>query len=595
MSKQSELMLQSLMESTASLTGSDFFVRLAEKITTVLDVSHVYISKKVGDILEPLAVYYDQQIHPNEIYETVGTPCLEAMQRGSYYCSRNLRFCFPNDPNLVKMEVESYLGIALKNDSGETIGVFCILSRKPIADPARAKILLKIFAARAAAELVRLQQSEIELQESNERFRATFEQAAVGIAQNSLDGKYMQVNQKFCDIIGYPEAELLSKSYVEITHPEDLTNDNEKSRLLIAGELQSFTMEKRYIRKDGEIVWANLAVSLARNLVGEPQYYIGVIEDISDRKKSEIVLQQLNRELEAANHQLEDYSQTLEQRVQERTNELKTVQERIIAQEKLASLGTLTAGIAHEIRNPLNFVKNYAEGSIELAQELREILQPMFSSQAQQTASVIETLISDLQENASTIHQHSLRAAEIIDSMMQHSRSEPAPMQPTRLNNLLDKALKLAFRSKRVQDINFNVSIDTNYDPEVDLVDVISNTLMRAFINLIDNAYDAMRSKQMLNADDTQPSSYIPSLTVSTQLMGKAVEICIRDNGCGLAPEIQSKVLDPFFTTKPPGAGTGLGLSLTHDIIVKQHQGTLEIKSELNEFTEILVSIPLHA
>jgi signal transduction histidine kinase len=146
-----------------------------------------------------------------------------------------------------------------------------------------------------------------------------------------------------------------------------------------------------------------------------------------------------------------------------------------------------------------------------------------------------------------------------------------------------------------VQDINFNVSIHTNYDPEVDLVDVISNTLMRAFINLIDNAYDAMHSKQMLNADDTQPSSYIPSLTVSTQLVGKTVEICIRDNGCGLAPQIQSKVLDPFFTTKPPGAGTGLGLSLTHDIIVKQHQGTLEIKSEPNEFTEILVSIPLHA
>jgi PAS domain S-box-containing protein len=601
--KQSELMLQSLMESTASLTGSDFFVYLAEGIAKALDVSHVYISKKVGEILEPLAVYYDQQIHPNSIYQTANTPCLESMQRGNYYCPKDVQSHFPNDPNLVEMEVDSYLGLALKNESGETIGVFCILNRTAITNLKRAEILLNFFASRAAAELVRLQQSEIDLQESNERFRATFEQAAVGICQNSLDGKYMQMNQRFCAIMGYSEIELLIKSFTELTHPDDLEKDDQQTRLLVKGELQSFTMEKRYIRKDGEIVWANLAVSLARNLNGEPQYFIGIVQDISDRKRAELELarllqelSQLNVKLEEANHQLEDYSQTLEQRVQERTNELKSAQERIIAQEKLASLGTLTAGIAHEMRNPLNFVKNYAEGSIELSQELLENLQPIFSAQEPQTASLIEALINDLQENASTIHRHSLRAAEIIDSMMQHSRSEPAPMQPTRLNTLLDEAVKLTSHSKRVQDINFNVSIHTNYDPEVDLVDVISNTLMRAFINLIDNAYDAMYSKQIqLKVYDLQPNPYIPSLTVSTQLMEEKVEICIRDNGCGLAPQIQSKVIDPFFTTKPPGAGTGLGLSITQDIIVKQHQGTLEISSELNEFTEILIAIPLHS
>jgi PAS domain S-box-containing protein len=697
--------------------------------------------------------------------------------------------------------------------------------------------------------------AEIALGDSNERLRATFDQAAVGICQNSLDGKYMQINQRLCDIMGYSETELLAKSFTELTHPEDLAKDDEKARLLVKGELQSFTMEKRYIRKDGEVVWANLAVSLARNLNGEPQYFIGIVQDISDRKQTEIVLRQykrmveiapagmalvdqdytyrlvnqiyldqnerqldevvgvsirdvmgddtfqnivkprfarcltgetidygnwfyfkkagnrfvsatyspyfevdgtitgvvisnrdvtarreaeislqdseerlrlaltaanqglydlnpqsgetivspeyatmigyspdelkedrakwierlhpddlaivaktyreyvngklphykvefrhrtkngdwkwilslgeivewdangeplrmlgthtdisdrkraeleldrllqelsqLNSKLEKANHQLEDYSQTLEMRVQERTNELKSAQEQIIAQEKLASLGTLTAGIAHEMRNPLNFIKNYAEGSIDLSQELLEILQPIFENQDPQTTSLIKTLITDLQENASTIHRHSLRAAEIIDSMMQHSRSEPAPMQPTKLNTLIDKAVKLACHSKRLQDINFNVSIHTNYDPEIDHVDVISNTLMRAFINLIDNAYDAMRSKQnQLNEDDLQSSTYMPSLTVSTQLVQEKVEISIRDNGCGLAPQIRSKILDPFFTTKPPGAGTGLGLSLTHDIIVKQHQGTLAINSELNEFTEILITIPLRS
>jgi PAS domain S-box-containing protein len=354
---------------------------------------------------------------------------------------------------------------------------------------------------------------------------------------------------------------------------------------------------------NGTTIWIETNKLPLYNLNDEVIGVLGTYQDISDRKRTELErdrllqeLSQLNSELEQANHQLEEYSLTLEQRVEERTNELKNAQERIVAQEKLASLGTLTAGIAHELRNPLNFVKNYAEGSIELTQDLLEALQPIFSSQEPQTASFIETIIIDLQENASTIHRHSLRAAGIISSMMEHARSEPDSMQPTPFNNLLNEAMKLACYAKQSQDINFKVDSHTDYDSAVNLVDVIPNTLMRAFINLIDNACDAMRFKQaQLHKDETLISTYKPSLRVSTQLAGETVKICIRDNGCGIPPQIQSKILDPFFTTKPPGSGTGLGLSLTHDIIVKQHQGKLEIASNPDEFTEILVTLPVHA
>jgi PAS domain S-box-containing protein len=442
--KQSELALQSLMEGTASVTGADFFFCLAEKIAIALDVSHICISKKVGERLEALAVYYDQQFQPNVIYEIANTPCAEVIKQGIYYCPKDVQGCFPLDEFLVQIESESYMGLALKNEFNETIGVINILSRKSIANPKRAEILLKIFAARAGAELERLQtleslqqlnsslekrvqertqalqesrnmlqlvldtipqrvfwkdlqsrflgcnpafandyqltheqiigktdfelpwsewaalyrtddakvietkipkldyeqptsdlngeqtwirtskipltntqgevigvlgcyddisdrkRAEIALGESNERLRATFDQAAVGICQNSLDGKYMQINQRFCDIMGYSETELLVKSFAELTHPDDLAKDDEKARLLVKGELQSFTMEKRYIRKDGETVWANLAVSLARNPSGEPQYFIGIIQDISDRKRSEQQLQSEKLRLQLA-------------------------------------------------------------------------------------------------------------------------------------------------------------------------------------------------------------------------------------------------------------------------------------------------------
>ena len=309
---------------------------------------------------------------------------------------------------------------------------------------------------------------------------------------------------------------------------------------------------------------------------------------------------QLYGHLETANSKLSDYSQTLEQQIEQRTADLQAAQQRIIAQEKLASLGTLTAGIAHELRNPLNFVANYARSSIGLGEELLEIIQPLLPSLDKETSSLVQELIGDLQENATRIRTHSQRAENIIESMMQHTRIDAgqSSFQATQINDLLEQSLKLVYHSKKMKDSSFNMTIQRDYSEDLDLVDVVSISMTRAFINLLDNACDAMRSQQ--NQIKTDPllitEKYQPTLMLSTHDLGDRVEIRIRDNGCGIAPEIQSKVLDPFFTTKPTGDGTGLGLSLTHDIIVKQHQGTLKINSNVlksDQYTEIIVIVPL--
>lgn len=583
--KQAELALQSLLQGTASVTGEDFLKVLAEQIGIALDISHVCVVKQVGECLETLVIYYDGQFHANITYEIAHTPCEQVLEKGIYHCSTGVQSCFALDELLVQMDVESYMGIALKNTAGETLGILSILNYQAIPQPERAELLLSIFAARAAVELERLQvwqeletlnqqleqrvqeraqelqksearyrtlieitdtgylildstgkvldanaeyirltgyqtleqiqgrsvidwtapydvernasevekcfqfglvknleidyiapdeqitpieinanvivteqglqilalcrdisdrkraeaqlqqsqqfaqsiaentpniiyiydlskqrnlycnqeifsilgytveeikamgtnvlpllihpddwsrvlyyqekiasakddeiieqeyrmlhadgswrylsdrvsvfkrdgegrviqyigaaidmsdrkQAEIALKESEERFRITFEQAAVGMVQADLEGRFVRMNQKFCDIVGYSEAELLSKPFSEITHPDDITEDQAKVKVLLAGIDQTFVMEKRYLRPDGEIVWANLSVSLVRNLSGESEYFIAAIEDISDRKRAEEKLkdseERLRLAMTAANQGLYD-------------------------------------------------------------------------------------------------------------------------------------------------------------------------------------------------------------------------------------------------------------------------------------------------
>lgn len=606
--KQSELALQSLMEGTASVTGKEFFPELVKHIAIALDVSHVLISKVSGENLETMAWYADDQVQPNLTYPIAHTPSGTAFQAGIYNCSSGVKQLFPLDEDLVKMDVDNYIGMALQNSAGEKIGVICVLNREPLANPKRAELLLRIFGARASAELERMQVFE-DLQILNTELEQRVQERTQELlkARNFLEsiienlpvalfvkngkeerfGEFLLWNNTCESMFGLTKEQAIGKALYDIFPKEQSHFFNEKDRSSFAlGKIEDIPEEPIDSLTLGRRILHTVKVPIFDEH-SNPDYLICISEDISDRKTAELERDQLLQELSQLN-------KSLELRVKERTAALVNAQERIIAQEKLAALGTLTAGIAHELRNPLNFVTNYALGSIELSQELLETIQPLFPSLDLDTSDLVESLISDLQENSTTIRAHSRRAENIIANMMQHARTDDAKMMPhpTQINDLLDQSLKLAYHSKKMQDSDFNITIQTDYTADLDLVDLVTGSMSRAFINLIDNACDAMRYQKNLLNFSKDAEKYLPTLHLSTRSLGDRVEIRIRDNGCGIPQDIQVKILDPFFTTKPPGEGTGLGLSLTHDIIVKQHKGTLAINTDTSQFTEIIVTIP---
>jgi signal transduction histidine kinase len=262
--------------------------------------------------------------------------------------------------------------------------------------------------------------------------------------------------------------------------------------------------------------------------------------------------------------------------------ELRVTQQQLIQREKMASLGELTAGIAHEIQNPLNFVNNFADVSAELVAELE-------AEQASATPDVglEDELLSDLRHNLHKINQHGQRAASIVRGMLAHSRQSTGERQPTDVNALADEYLRLAYHGLRAKDKSFNATLQTDFAALLPLVPAVSGDLGRVLLNLFTNAFYAVQKRQQTGA-----AGYAPTVQVRTRRSGEEVEICIRDNGTGIPEAVQSKIFQPFFTTKPSGEGTGLGLSLAHDIITKGHEGTLAVESKEGEFTEFVVRLP---
>ncbi|HEY9597482.1 MAG TPA: AAA family ATPase, partial [Cyanophyceae cyanobacterium] len=299
--------------------------------------------------------------------------------------------------------------------------------------------------------------------------------------------------------------------------------------------------------------------------------------------------------------QLEDYSRTLEIKVDERTRELrnknkqlgatlqklKATQEQIIAQEKLASLGALTAGIAHEIKNPLNFVNNFAELSSELTGELLEEIENQKDRLDPDTMDYIEEILSDLQQNVQKINHHGKRADNIVRGMLMHSQGKGGEREPTDINALLAEYVNLAYHGMRAKDSSFNITIETDYDNELGKINVVPQNISRVFLNLINNACYAAHEKKKQLGD-----GFSPILSVKTQTLDESIEIRIRDNGQGISREILDKIFNPFFTTKPTGQGTGLGLSISYDIIVKEHQGELKVETEVGQYAEFIIVLP---
>jgi len=271
--------------------------------------------------------------------------------------------------------------------------------------------------------------------------------------------------------------------------------------------------------------------------------------------------------------------------------QLQAAQKQMIAQEKLATIGALTAGVIHELKNALNFVNNYAQYSVELSDELLQEVEQQSQYLETKAVDYMKENLNDLRENVVVINQQGQRAESIIQNMLMQARTDDNQSQLTDLNSLLDQALRLVYQSRRAQDNCFNIKLNTDYDESIEPLELISAELSRAFINIIDNACYALLEKQKHYQVQTEHniSEFMPKLWLTTKNLGKFVEIRIRDNGIGIPPEAQEKIFQPFYTTKPTGEGTGLGLPLTYEIIVEQHGGMLKLESELGVYTEFII------
>ena len=257
--------------------------------------------------------------------------------------------------------------------------------------------------------------------------------------------------------------------------------------------------------------------------------------------------------------------------------------------EKLASLGQLTAGIAHEIKNPLNFVNNFSSLSVELIDELQEELAKVKVGDA--VRAEITELSDTLKGNLEKIVQHGKRADSIVKNMLLHSREGSGEHRPVDVNALVEESLNLAYHGARAEKQGFNITLERAFDPAAGDVDLYPQEVTRVLLNLISNGFYAA-TKRKAQADG---KSFEPTLAASTRNLGDRVEIRIRDNGTGIPPEVKEKMFNPFFTTKPAGEGTGLGLSISHDIIVKQHSGTIAVDTEPGQFTEFTIVLPRKA